>query len=386
MTSLVSNISSETLLGDAMFLYLKVITPLKKGRNQENYRAKPLICYFKDIALRDITPVHVATYRDKRLAAPHPKTPKKTISASTVKLEMMLLSHLFTVASTEWGVNIDNPVTKVRKPKASPGRNRRLSLKENSVLLRKASAHQNKELYPIIVLALETAMRQGEILSLQWEHISWKKKVAHLPHTKNGSMRDVPLSMSAIHILKNVLKPKQEGRIFQYSQAGIKSTWRCLTKAAGITDLHFHDLRHEAISRLFEKGLDVMEVSTISGHKSLSMLKRYTHLNAYKLVAKLDPKKKRKKDPPRELKDFLVAYPAMVEKRAKSCSIHFFDFIDIQVKARDYELAMEAAKNKLLRKIITTLNNGEIPVSPTEDVDGIEVKGRDEILLIHPLF
>lgn len=386
MTAMINNVCETSPLSEALSQYLRLVTPLKKGKNQEFYRAKPLIAFFQDTPLKELNSLQVAAYRDKRLADPHPKNNKKTLSASTVKLEMMLLSHLFTVAASEWGIEIDNPVTKVRKPKPPPGRSRRLTPRESTLLLRKAHAHPNKELYPVIVIALETAMRQGEIIGLRWEHISWKKRVAHLPYTKNGSMRDVPLSNNAIHVLKHILKPKNEGKVFQYSQSGIKSTWRCLVKSAGIEDLHFHDLRHEAISRLFEKGLDMLEVSTISGHKSLSMLKRYTHLQAYKLVSKLDPKKKRKKaDAPQEVRDFMIAYPAIIERRVKKCTIDFYDFVGLRITARNCDAAIAEAKNQLLRKIVMFLHNNEKPPRPTSNLEEIKIGKLDSISMISPL-
>lgn len=381
----------HTVLGTSFFQdvinhYLAVVSPLKKGHEQEKYRAKPLSAFFKDMRFCEISPLHVATYRDKRLDTLHPRNPNKTLSASTVKLEMMMLSHLFSVASMEWGIDIDNPVIKVRKPRPAPGRSRRLSHREATLLLRAAHSHQNKDLYPIIVIALETAMRQGEILSLKWENISWKKRVAHLPYTKNGTTRDVPLSSAAMQIFKHSLIPKSDGRVFEYTQSGIKSTWRGLVKSLMIEDLHFHDLRHEAISRLFEKGLDMLEVSTISGHKSLSMLKRYTHLHAYKLVPKLDPKKRNKnQNTPKEIKTFIVPYPAIIERRAKKCTVDFYDFVDLRISGRNYESVLASAKQQLLTRIITLLHSGDIPPTPTEDPNNIPLGKREELFMIHPL-
>lgn len=366
--------------------YLSVVSPLKKGHLQEKYRAKPLKTALGELLFGEITPLHVATYRDNRLAVPHPRTKNKTLSASTIKLEMMMLSHIFAVASMEWGIEIDNPVIKVRKPKPAPGRSRRLTDREALSILKRAHVHQNRELYPVIILALETAMRQGEILSLRWENISWKKRVAHLPYTKNGTMRDVPLSAAAINVLKHWLIPKVEGKLFYYTPSGIKSTWRCLVKSLSIEDLHFHDLRHEAISRLFEKGLDMLEVSTISGHKSLSMLKRYTHLQAYKLVHKLDPKRRgAKQNTPSSIRDFIVSYPAVVERRAKKYTVDFYDFVDLRVSGRNCEDVLGQAKNILLNRIVTLLHNGETPPKPTNDVASIDLDKKSSVSLIHPL-
>ncbi|MDD3597920.1 site-specific integrase [Sulfuricurvum sp.] len=335
--------------------------------------------------MNEIDHLDVSAYRDFRLTCEPPRSKGKTLAASTVKLEMMLLSHIYTVAISEWGLKLDNPVAKVRKPKPAPGRTRRLSQKESTLILRKAHVYQNQELYPIIVIALETAMRQGEILSLRWENISWKKRVAHLPITKNGSARDVPLSNAALHVLKHYMHPKSEGKVFSYTQPGIKSTWRLFINSLGIEDLHFHDLRHEAISRLFEKGLDMLEVSTISGHKSLSMLKRYTHLLAYKLVPKLDPQKKRKSSSVCSIRDYIVAYPAIIKKRSKKCTIDFFDFVDLQVSGRNCDTVLSEAKEKLLKKIVLMLHNGETPPKPTKDISEIIEAKNEQISFVFPL-
>ncbi|WP_140429489.1 site-specific integrase, partial [Salmonella enterica] len=138
------------------------------------------------------------------------------------------------------------------------------------------------------LLVLETAMRQGEILSLRWEHIDLRHGVAHLPETKNGHSRDVPLSRMARNCLQ-MLPMSLNGSVFRYTSSGLRSAWRTALQVLHIDNLHFHDLRHEAISRFFELGnLNVMEVAAISGHRSKNMLKRYTHLRAWQLVSKLD--------------------------------------------------------------------------------------------------
>ncbi|WP_396018798.1 site-specific integrase, partial [Escherichia coli] len=114
-------------------------------------------------------------------------------------------------------------------------------------------------LYVIFHLALETAMRQGEILSLRWEHVDLQHGVAHLPTTKNGAPRDVPLSRKARSYLQ-MLPTQLNGNIFSYTSSGFKSAWRTALHELKIENLHFHDLRHEAISRFFELGtLNVIE-------------------------------------------------------------------------------------------------------------------------------
>ena len=137
-------------------------------------------------------------------------------------------------------------------------------------------------------LALTTAMRRGELLALCWENIDLHKRVARLDDTKNGERRDIPLSsvaLTAIQTLRGDVP--RVGRVFPYRQEHVDDHWRKALKTANIANLRFHDLRHEATSRLFERGLNPMEVATITGHKTLQMLKRYTHLRAEDLAGKL---------------------------------------------------------------------------------------------------
>ena len=145
------------------------------------------------------------------------------------------------------------------------------------------------KLAPAVRLAIETGMRMGEILSLEWRYVDMAQRVATLPDTKTGDARQVPLSTAAIAAISTLPRHIKDGRVFwTWSRAdSLENAWRRAVKAAGIIDLRFHDLRHEAVSRLFELGLNAMEVASISGHKTLQMLKRYTHLKASELVKKL---------------------------------------------------------------------------------------------------
>ena len=182
-------------LKDALKIYREKVSILKKGYAQERFRLHYLISTFLgDLFVDEITSVDIATYRDQRLESINIKTNKK-IYAATVRLELSLLSNFFDVARIEWGFCEGNPVKNVRKPKAPPGRDRRLTSRELKLILRYCHNHRNSELQSIIVFALETAMRQGEILSLKWENINLNQRVACLPDTKNGTRRDVPLSL-----------------------------------------------------------------------------------------------------------------------------------------------------------------------------------------------
>ena len=145
-------------------------------------------------------------------------------------------------------------------------------------------------LKPLLVLAIETAMRRGELLGLRWEHVDFETRVAHLPLTKNGEARDIPLSRRAAATLSTIKagKDRDAERVFPMTGNSVRLAFEHLRVRAGMSDFRFHDLRHEGVSRLFEKGLNIAEVSTISGHKELRMLQRYTHLRAADLVKRLD--------------------------------------------------------------------------------------------------
>jgi integrase len=131
-------------------------------------------------------------------------------------------------------------------------------------------------------------MRRGELLSLTWEHVHTEKRYVHLPDTKNGETRDVPLSPMALELLRELPRNfRGDQVVFPLHYEALKSAWRRACTRTSITNLRFHDLRHEATSRFFEKGLNVMEVAAITGHKDLRMLQRYTHLRAEDLALKL---------------------------------------------------------------------------------------------------
>ncbi|BCA80300.1 site-specific integrase [Desulfuromonas sp. AOP6] len=267
--------AERTTLADALDRYRREITPGKKGGKQENSRIN--ILSKTSLAPRFLATIKgsdIAKYRDERLLERSP---------ITVNNELILLSHLFTVARKEWGLEgLRNPVSDIRKPKQPAGRERRLLPGEEEQLLKSAPV----KLRPIIVLALETAMRLGELTELNWNNVDLTRKIAHLTETKNGSARTVPLSSRAILELKAIPR-RLDGKVFGYSSNTSSKAFAALVKNLKLEDLRFHDLRHEATSRLFEKGLNPMEVASITGHKTLQMLQRYTHLRAEDLAVKL---------------------------------------------------------------------------------------------------
>ena len=139
---------------------------------------------------------------------------------------------------------------------------------------------------PLVRFAIETAMRQGEMLSLRWEHVDLRTRTAHLEDTKNGEARTVPLSSRAAAVLE-VLPHSIDGRVFPISAQAVKRAWGRACRRAGIEGLHFHDLRHEATSRLAERLPNLIELAAVTGHKDPRMLKRYYHPRAADLAKKL---------------------------------------------------------------------------------------------------
>jgi integrase len=218
-------------------------------------------------SVSDVTTAHFAAYRDERL---------KVVKPATVKRTLVPIRNLYEVARTEWGLPIrENPLSRLKLEASDQRRERRLRPGEQDNLLVSARKYRNQLIAPIIALALETAMRRGELLAIKKEHIDFSKRTLLIPEGKNGRARTIPLSILAAELL-SAHSPK-DGRLFPIAANAFRLAWERVKRRAEIVDLHFHDLRHEAISRLFEKELSVPEVALISGHRDLRMLLRYTH-------------------------------------------------------------------------------------------------------------
>ncbi|MGB5306687.1 MAG: site-specific integrase [Gammaproteobacteria bacterium] len=271
--------AESTTLKELLERYLTEVTPLKKGAASETNRLRALMRL--PLARRFVAGIRgmdVARFRDERL---------QKVTPSTVKRDLVLLGHAFEVARKEWGIYAHNPVRDIKLPSDNRPRDRRLQAGEETRLLEACREARNPWLLPIVQLALETAMRQGELIRLRWEHIDLNRRTAQLPDTKNGESRTVPLSTTAVRVLR-ALPRSLHGPIFPgLTTEAIKRAYIRAVRRAGIENLRFHDLRHEATTRLFEKGLNIMEVASITGHKDLRMLRRYTHLKAEDLARKL---------------------------------------------------------------------------------------------------
>jgi integrase len=329
--SALDNAAGRTTVGEVIARYRETVLPASRNLGLPSL-LRNIEEHFGSFFLANVRGVDIAAWRDRLSAEGY--APKSVIH------HLNALSALFAHAERELSIPLPagNPIRSVRKPTGARARDRRLRSSELEALLKAAEAPgTSKGLREIITLAIETSMRRGELLALDWARIDLRRRIAHLETSKNGESRTVALSTTAVKALE-ALTPKAGGPVFAWKTPdGFKKIWeRCVARARRdhlhqtlrerlsaegldgaaevraliykkrspqprtlalldelkgtdpfLSDLHFHDLRHEATSRLFEKGLGIMEVASMTGHKSLSMLKRYTHVEAEKLAQKL---------------------------------------------------------------------------------------------------
>jgi integrase len=220
-------------------------------------------------------------------------------AASTVNHYINAISQLYQIALNEWEFKIINPTTGIKRMSEPQGRMKRLLPDAEKVLLTYSSDIATIPLSSIIIIAIETGMRSAEILSMRWEDVDLNSRRVLLRHTKNGDSRVVPLTSRAKQELQNLISKQDAELVFPYCRWQVRRQFIKLINKAKSTHngpqnpfigLRFHDLRHEALSRLSDKGLNVIELSYISGHKTLSMLKRYTHPDHANLIRKIDAK------------------------------------------------------------------------------------------------
>lgn len=317
--------------------YSQEVLPRLRGKSQASSLLKRVAEQFGKYSLASITPAQLSEYRDERLRA---------VSNQTVVHELGMISRIFKVASMDWGIPLPrgNPVALVRKPTLNNERDRRLVGNEDSLLSEALVACKSPWPYAAHVLAIETGARQSELLSLKWSEVDLALRTARLRGreggvTKNGDeWRDIPLSTAAVRILEN-LPRSTSGKVLPTTQNAIKISWGRALRSARKThvyrklrnalaengydvetqerevravefkkrqpmqltidalakieaddrtlvDLHFHDLRHEATSRLAER-LQMHELMKVTGHKTSRMLARYYHPRAVDLAHKL---------------------------------------------------------------------------------------------------
>lgn len=295
----------KTFFKDLIDRYRKEVTPTKKGEKKELSKLKILdASKLASMTLANIKPGDIVDYRNERI---------KKVSAATVIKEVNLLSGIFNTAISEWKIGgLTNPVQGVRRlPIGTPppkNRDRRildLKFDDKSELDWILEATQSQALKSILPLAVESAMRRGEMVGFGPEDLSLHRQVIRLDETKNGDPRVVPLSLAAVEVLRNLPETDKNGMFGVVPDSVTQAFGRALKRARTayegwcketghhphpkfLKDLRLHDMRHEGTTRLFEdKGFNAPEVSAITGHKDLRSLKRYTHLNAEKLAKRL---------------------------------------------------------------------------------------------------
>lgn len=301
--------AEKTTLRGMLMRYAQEVTPSKKSAEIEDIIIRTIL---KDHTLVDrklsaLSSTDIAAWRDRRL---------EEVSGATVNRAIDVLSSAINHARREWGIHIENPIPLVKRPEKSKARDRRLTEEEERYLLAALAETERRKdgtfekgarnpwLAPLAKLALETAMRRSELLNLLWENVSLRSQTAFLPTTKNGDARTVPLSSRAVKILQD-LGPQTSGSVFPTTAMALRKGFKRAQERAQrnyiedcykagkqpapdfLQNLHFHDTRHEAASRLAEKLSNILELSAVTGHKDLRMLKRYYHPRAEDLAKKL---------------------------------------------------------------------------------------------------
>lgn len=270
--------SSSLTIGALLQRYEVEVTSGKRGRKSEESRLRTFLrSPLAKVAAHRLTPSMVAAYRDERLIH---------VKGETVRRELAVLRHCVEIARKEWGVPLlGNPVRQITLPSPSKARGQRLPEGAEASLMAALSGSRVWYLRPFIILAIETGMRRGELLALQWSDLDMKSGLAHLSKSKNGYGRSIPLSPKAREVFSTI--PRTDPFIFPVKPNALRLSWERLRARAGLKQIKLHSMRHEAISRMFEFGLTIPEVSIVSGHRTLSCLQRYTHIRPENVAAKL---------------------------------------------------------------------------------------------------
>jgi integrase len=264
-------------LAEALDRYTKEVLPHKSAHMRYNQRYQ-LQWWHKRLgayALSDLTPALIAQWRD---------TLAETRGPASVRAYLCALSHVLTVASSEWNWLDHSPMPKVRKLKLPRGRVRFLSDQERTALLDACQGSHNPYLYTVVVVALSTGARRGELLSLRWPDVDLNRSMLTFRETKNGETRSVPLTGRGFDALAQHAKSRRLTTPLVFPDRtgtrplGIRGAFDNAVERAGIADFHFHDLRHTFASYLAMNGASLLEIAEVLGHKTLAMVKRYAHL------------------------------------------------------------------------------------------------------------
>ena len=271
-------VQGKVTFGEVLERYAREVSPTKRGVRWEQIRIE---AFQKNaitkIALTALRPADFGNWRESRL---------KEVSPSTVKREMVLMSAVMSQARKEWGLIKENPMTDVRKPSDAPARDRRPTTAEMELLdfnFGDRLEDVTGRVWQAFLFAIETGMRASEIAGMTWDRLDLGKQVVQLPITKNGSAREVPLSGQAVRILESL--PRQDP-VWGMTTVQMDALWRKVNKRAKVVNLHFHDSRHEAVSRLARK-LDVLSLARMIGHKDIRQLQVYYNESAADLAKRL---------------------------------------------------------------------------------------------------
>ena len=281
-------------MADLVDRYTKEVLPLRP-KNASNTRRH--LDWWKaqlgTTRLFDLTAALITQHKNKLLAT---MTRRQTLmSPSTVVRHMAALSHALNIAVKDWEWLDDSPMRKVTKPRQPRGRERFLSEDERARLLTACRQSGSDHLYTVVVLALSTGMRRGEVMSLRWGMVDFVQEQIRLHATKNDTSRSVPLVGHAKDVLL-AMRPGQADdadlvfsgtsrqpavgskAVAHSKPVDIKKPWTTAVGRARLADFRFHDLRHSAASYLAMNGASTVEIAAVLGHKTLQMVKRYAHV------------------------------------------------------------------------------------------------------------
>ena len=270
---IVKNNATYPTLKGLMNMYLSKVSKQKASYETDVANFKTFSLLFEDLnmPINKLNARMFARFRDKYL---------EERKASTYQRLMSSIKHMWKIARTEWEYPLENLLEKVRTPKKDNPRDRRLTIEEYKKIL--YGNHTDYEYRNLILLAVATGLRLGEISGIHREHIDGNTLL--IPKRKNGDTNvKVPLSDNAQSVLKNMELP------IKLKKRGIQIKWQRLMKKYEIKDLHFHDLRHEAISRYLENGVSIQDVQVLSGHRDIRVLMRvYANLRPREVASKLN--------------------------------------------------------------------------------------------------
>lgn len=233
--------------------------------------------------LANITPSLLSEMKNRLLNEKNSRGQSR--SPATVNRYLTTMQCVFSVAVKEWELLDMNPFFRVKKLKEPKGRIRFLDKKEKDRLLEECKKASNPYLYPAVIVALSTGARKMEVLSLKWKDVDLANGRAILHDTKNGERRGINLLGEVNNIIRDLYNKREIGAIYVFPSSDgtkpfdIKRSWENALKRAGITDFRFHDLRHTTASYLAMQGKSLGEIADVLGHKTLQMVKRYSHLS-----------------------------------------------------------------------------------------------------------